>query len=562
MGRSRNLADLLDANGDVKATGLDNVPPSNDASALTTGTLSADRLGAGSISAAKLADTYLTPTGDGSNLTGIASDQLTTSLPIATGETCTAGKILSINSSGEVGEYPATPTLGTVRSGGDSYFAFTHDGSRALVIDVTYPSQTQVTYTYTGYVIDASNNATAGTPQTRTLSSGITGNVSHGGYKYCLYDSTNDKFVVYTMHYARDTSANHFVDYDLQAIDVNSSTGNLTMGSVNNVYSNTEGGGPDYFTVGMSKIKDGHYIISNSSGRAQSRPFTYQCVTLSGTTFTISTDADASDIVGRLYYSDNDALRATVYTAGNYVVGLNSNDAFRATYTTRNVSAVTTQANIFTDNENGNIWWHTISSTLAVAAYRDSDLVTKLRLFSIDSSTGVLTSEDTIVIENTGYHDTWQFANQDSTGLLIMYRTASLGTYTVRAVGLSGSTFTGKTLATGFTSQTGSMYARPTATTSEYLFFRNGGVNHESLTVTAYSSDPFVAIGAVNSTTSTSPATVVIGGVIDGFTGLTPGEFYYVANTYDGDVSTSSATGIAVGTAISSTKIAIRMTEV
>ena len=71
MGRSRNLADLLDANGDVKSGSLDNVPPSNDASALTTGTLSADRLAAGSIGAAKLADTYLTPTGDGSSLTGI-----------------------------------------------------------------------------------------------------------------------------------------------------------------------------------------------------------------------------------------------------------------------------------------------------------------------------------------------------------------------------------------------------------------------------------------------------------------------------------------------------------
>jgi hypothetical protein len=56
MSKSRNLADLLDGNGDVKASGLDNVPPSNDASALTTGTLSVDRIAAGSIAAAKLAN--------------------------------------------------------------------------------------------------------------------------------------------------------------------------------------------------------------------------------------------------------------------------------------------------------------------------------------------------------------------------------------------------------------------------------------------------------------------------------------------------------------------------
>jgi len=44
MSRTRNLADLLDANGDVKSAALDNVPPSNDASALTTGTLDTARL--------------------------------------------------------------------------------------------------------------------------------------------------------------------------------------------------------------------------------------------------------------------------------------------------------------------------------------------------------------------------------------------------------------------------------------------------------------------------------------------------------------------------------------
>lgn len=44
MTRTRNMADLLDANGDVKTSALDNVPPSNDASALTTGTLDTARL--------------------------------------------------------------------------------------------------------------------------------------------------------------------------------------------------------------------------------------------------------------------------------------------------------------------------------------------------------------------------------------------------------------------------------------------------------------------------------------------------------------------------------------
>ena len=44
MTKARNIADLLDANGDVKSASLDNVPASNDASALTTGTLPNARL--------------------------------------------------------------------------------------------------------------------------------------------------------------------------------------------------------------------------------------------------------------------------------------------------------------------------------------------------------------------------------------------------------------------------------------------------------------------------------------------------------------------------------------
>ena len=66
MSKARNIADLLDANGDVEVAALGNVPPSNDASALTTGTLDIARLAANSITAAKLTDSYLTGIADGS----------------------------------------------------------------------------------------------------------------------------------------------------------------------------------------------------------------------------------------------------------------------------------------------------------------------------------------------------------------------------------------------------------------------------------------------------------------------------------------------------------------
>ena len=61
MSNARNLAKLIvDANGDIGAASLDNVPPSNDASALTTGTLPVARIADGDITAAKLYTTAVT----------------------------------------------------------------------------------------------------------------------------------------------------------------------------------------------------------------------------------------------------------------------------------------------------------------------------------------------------------------------------------------------------------------------------------------------------------------------------------------------------------------------
>ena len=81
MTRARDIANLVDANGDIVAGALDNVPASNDASALTTGTLDAARLPANSVNAASLTTGTLDgarlpnplPAIDGSNLTGIVS---------------------------------------------------------------------------------------------------------------------------------------------------------------------------------------------------------------------------------------------------------------------------------------------------------------------------------------------------------------------------------------------------------------------------------------------------------------------------------------------------------
>jgi hypothetical protein len=128
MSNSRNLSKLsVDSNGDIAAASLDNVPPSDDASALTTGTLDIARIADASVTAAKLASgaaasnlgNYVTTvngsTGavtvqstlvSGTNIKTINSTSLLGSGNITVG----GGKVLQVLSNGKTDTYSMTST--------------------------------------------------------------------------------------------------------------------------------------------------------------------------------------------------------------------------------------------------------------------------------------------------------------------------------------------------------------------------------------------------------------------------------------------------------------------
>jgi len=126
MSRARNLADLLDANGDVASGALDNVPPSNDASALTTGTLPIARIADGDITAAKLGSTL--------DLSG-----KTVTLPAGTG-----GKVLQVVQGTLAGDFGATYTSSTsyIDTGLSASITPTTSGNKILIF-VSYRPKIQ-----------------------------------------------------------------------------------------------------------------------------------------------------------------------------------------------------------------------------------------------------------------------------------------------------------------------------------------------------------------------------------------------------------------------------------
>jgi len=70
-----------------------------------------------------------------------ANDVLARTFPLKSGASLSAGRVVNINSSGEVGDYPAVNTLGSIvtNTGGYAYNQFSTDGSRALYLTSVDP---------------------------------------------------------------------------------------------------------------------------------------------------------------------------------------------------------------------------------------------------------------------------------------------------------------------------------------------------------------------------------------------------------------------------------------
>ena len=113
MTKANDLASLLDANGDVVSSALDNVPPSNDASALSTGTLPDGRFPA------------VLPAVSGANLTNLpVSTPTLTSLGIDNHDqvTVTAGGAVSATSFAGDGSSLTGIQAGATGGGSDQMF--------------------------------------------------------------------------------------------------------------------------------------------------------------------------------------------------------------------------------------------------------------------------------------------------------------------------------------------------------------------------------------------------------------------------------------------------------
>jgi hypothetical protein len=188
-----------------------------------------------------------------------------------------------------------------------------------------------------------------------------------------------------------------------------------------------------------------------------------------------------------------------------------------------------------------------------LAYYQDTSLNSKYRMFSVNQTTGALTSVGTFNTTTTPQ----RLGNIKFKSATEAAGTFSSGGYNfVNTMALASNIPTGFNVGTSITTQSINSLAYNATDTNWRVFYTPASYpTNILLTVNAYSTDAFNMIGIPTATSSSSPVSIAVAGVQGGFTGLTPGTIYYASPNNDGTVSTSNASGQLVGKATSTTEI-------
>mgnify|MGYP003306688226 CR=1 FL=1 len=207
MSRQRNISDLLDANGDVKSTALDNVPASNDASALTTGTLPDARLsnqakvvkGTSAPSNPQGGDLWY-DTNTGINLLKVYNT--TNAIWVATN---VISPILTSATNIQNGQAENITLTGSNFGSDQGVISFTPSGGTATTVNATPTSDTSVTAAIPSAIYNQSvgtsiaitfrnNGGLTSAAVNKTVQVAITGGtkVVSGGYTYHTFTSSGN----------------------------------------------------------------------------------------------------------------------------------------------------------------------------------------------------------------------------------------------------------------------------------------------------------------------------------------------------------------------------------
>jgi len=476
--------------------------------------------------------------------------QIVNSFPLQTGTSVVAGKVLSLNLSGEVGGVPVTNTLGTqVTAANVGTGILSTDGSRMLQFTVSNNG-----FSIDGFYRGSAVNQTTGaqtvgaTTITTSVTSSYTYNLGGTTQAYAISSTQFLCVLRYSQNFSDDCGERYVYGFKFFVITVDAS-GNCTKSADQFSNSGNQYNSASYFALGQ--ITTNIYAI----GYGFNSGITYATISVAGTTITGTTDAEAVNFIGC-------SLRNTLLTSSNVIVaGVGSTAVRTASYTTGNIGA-TTSTTYITDNTSAVTWWK-VGTTRMIAQYTATTGIFTMKSYTVNQTTGALTLVGTL--SPAAFSMTNPAFKNDTSGVFSFSSTGtransisleasgdfSLPTFNTGGVGVASQIISGND---------------PTYTTGDTFLILNPGnagiaPNITPYTVNAYATNAFNYSGICKTSTSSSPVSVVTSGVADGFTSLIRGSLYYTTLPFDGTVTTNPSSGVIIGKAITTTEILLGRTQ-
>ena len=245
MSNARNLADLLDSNGDVKATALDNDPTTLTDLGVTATSAELNYIDGvtsnvqtqldGKQSTLVAGTDYLTPTGDGSSLTGINTDLVSDTTPQLGGDLDTNGNAITgstVAINGSSGEFMISATEnGPVALRYDNNLKLT---TKSDGVDITGELQAD------SLDIDGDGDITG------NLTLG--GNLNLGDNDKAQFGASNDLQIYH------DTFNSYIKDSGTGDLRIWSDNPNIATAAGNKIFFGNNGVAELYYTGGVKKL--------------------------------------------------------------------------------------------------------------------------------------------------------------------------------------------------------------------------------------------------------------------------------------------------------------------
>ncbi len=533
------------------------------------------------------------PAISGANLTGLSSDSIVKNFTLASGASTTNAKIINTNQSGEVEQFPQLSSTGTPVAATDIGIVRYSKNVASQGYRVKYVVDNDgnaARITLYGQLLNADGTVTTSGTTAQFTSGSQSNNAGYlGGVSQWKAVGTTSYWVAYCRvkrepPTSTSSSAARYDKVSMQMFTVNNSTGAVALlgSKYNSNYladASSVYGGNRYrlnsttnVTMQYNSASVYHYIYSNY----QMYQINHYQLTTSGLSQLRNTSAASNSS-----YSGTEHLQAWTSFAGEAIeiTGTKTASLTNSTFDVHDFTgannrlaidsstALNTGSNAYSTQGIGKFLGN---GTHFIYCYQDINAKRKIQTYSYTQA-GAFTLIDELHYETNDSALTAsqigsirQLVVKSATEFAVLNYNTESGLYGLSSIKLDSSYniegIKQPLFIAGIqnTSQKTLHYSG-----SNELFFHfnvdsNGDSTKVPYTVNSYKdSVPFIYGGVAQETTSSGTASIALGGVATGFSGLTVGTKYYVATTLNGDITTATTSGIVVGTAIKTTEMLI-----